>query len=91
MGDGGQSNAYRWMRTLLAQRASLQNALAVYLYAWYRSSKCTPRSEKALPADAEAIEKLEAVASLTAPLHCENISMKSSSASKSLYLFSTDP
>ena len=91
VGDGGQSNAYRWMRTLLAQRASLQNALAIYLDARSRSRKCTPGSEKALTTDAEAIEKLEAVASLTAPLHRENISTKSSSASKSLSSFSTDP
>ena len=91
MGDGGQSNVYIWMSTFLVQRSSLQNALAMYIDARSRYRKCTPGSEKDLTTDAEAIEKLEAVASLTTPLHLENISTKSSSASKSLSSFSTNP
>ena len=87
--DGGQSNTYRWMRNFLAQRASLHNALAIYLDSQSRSRKFTPGSEKALTTDIEAIYKLEVVASLTAPLHRENMSTKSFSSSKSLSSFST--
>eukprot|EP00957_Ditylum_brightwellii_P065901 4997484-Ditylum_brightwellii.AAC.1 len=64
---GGSSNAFKWMCALLAQRANLQNAVHAYIDARSKLKDYDPESEKYLTADAEAMELLEHVASLTAP------------------------
>ncbi|KAL7520542.1 hypothetical protein ACHAWX_005260 [Stephanocyclus meneghinianus] len=63
-----KENAKKWMTTLFTQRANLQRALASYLDARLRAKNCESGSAEAFTADAEAMEKLEVVASLTAPI-----------------------
>mmetsp|Transcript_210 Transcript_210/g.393 ORF Transcript_210/g.393 Transcript_210/m.393 type:complete len:1914 (-) Transcript_210:1028-6769(-) len=63
-----KENAYKWMCTLFSQRSHLQKALGAYLDARSRSKECTSGTPGAFAADGEAMEKLELVASLSAPL-----------------------
>jgi len=67
------SNAFKWMRSLLCQRAHLQYAVSSYVKARSATERCTQGSEERMAADAVAIEKLELVASLSAPL-CQHSS-----------------
>jgi len=62
------SNAFKWMRSLLCQRAHLQHAVSSYVKARSATERCTQGSEERMTADASAIQKLELVASLSAPL-----------------------
>eukprot|EP00804_Cyclotella_cryptica_P029241 CCRYP_011675-RB/>CCRYP_011675-RB protein AED:0.01 eAED:0.01 QI:1427/1/1/1/1/0.75/4/248/1365 len=64
----GKDNARKWMTTLFTQRANLQRALGSYLDARLRAKNYETGSAEAFTADAEAMEKLEVVASLTAPI-----------------------
>lgn len=63
-----KDNAYRWMQSLFVQRSRLQRALGAYLDARARAKECPAGSPAAFAADAAAVEKLEAVAALTAPV-----------------------
>ena len=61
------SNASNWMSILFAQRASLQKSLGEYIDARNKRREFKSGTEEAFSADAEAMEKLEVVAALTAP------------------------
>ena len=61
------TNASSWMKQLFSQRARLQRALEDYLDARDRLRQAKSGSEKALRANAQAMERLEMVNSLTAP------------------------
>lgn len=74
-----KDNAYRWMCTLFTQRSNLQKALGVYLDARSKAKEFESGSAEAFTADSEAMEKLELVASLSAPLP-ENKSPSSGSS-----------
>lgn len=63
-----KNNAYQWMLTLFTQRSCLQKALEAYLDARSKAKECDSGSVEAFTADSEAMEKLELVASLSAPL-----------------------
>ena len=61
-----KENAKKWMCTLFAQRANLQRALGSYLDARLKAKNCEADSAEAFTADADAMEKLEVIASYTA-------------------------
>ena len=61
------SNASNWMSILMAQRASLQKSLSEYIDSRNKRREFKSGTEEAISADAEAMEKLEVVAALTAP------------------------
>jgi hypothetical protein len=61
------SNASNWMFILLAQRASLQKSLGEYIDARSKLREFKSGTEEAISADAEAMDKLEVVAALSAP------------------------
>ena len=63
-----KENAYKWMCALFAQRSRLQKALGEYLDARSKARECEAGSPEAFEADREAVEKLELVASYSAPL-----------------------
>lgn len=71
-----KENAYKWMRELFVQRGRLQLALGGYLDARSRARECDAGSPEAYAADGDAVEKLELVASLTAPLGSETSNSK---------------
>jgi len=71
-----KENAYKWMRELFVQRGRLQLALGGYLDARSRARECDAGSPEAYAADGDAVEKLELVASLTAPLGNETSNSK---------------
>lgn len=64
----GKENAFKWMCALFSQRSQLQRALGLYLDARVKAKGCEAGSAEAFTADAEAMEKLEVVASLSSPL-----------------------
>jgi len=66
--DTSQSNAFKWMQSLLIQRAKLQHAIVAYIDARSRAEQYRQGSEEKLSADSVALEKLEFVASLSAPI-----------------------
>eukprot|EP00956_Cyclotella_meneghiniana_P011746 scaffold16521_cov66-Cyclotella_meneghiniana.AAC.9 len=61
-----KESSKKWMSALFLQRANLQRALGTYLDARLKWKNCESGSAEAFTADAEAMEKLEAVAHLTA-------------------------
>ena len=63
-----KENAYKWMCTLFTQRSRLQKALGAYLDARSKAKECKSGSAEAFAADNEAKEKLQTVASLSAPV-----------------------
>jgi len=63
-----KDNAFKWMCALFTQRSRLQHALGSYLDARSRARECESGSAEAFTADSEAMEKLELVASLSAPV-----------------------
>ncbi len=63
-----KENAYKWMCALFSQRSRLQKALREYLDARSKARECETGSPEAFVADREAMEKLELVASYSAPL-----------------------
>lgn len=63
-----KENARKWLCTLFTQRANLQKALGAYLDARTKYKECKSGSAEAFTLDAEAMEKLEVVASLSARL-----------------------
>ena len=74
-----KENAYKWMCALFTQRSCLQKALGAYLDARSKAKECDGGSPEAFAADVDAFERLELVASLSAPL--AETGNKSSSAS----------
>jgi len=78
-----KDNAYKWMCTLFTQRSRLQHALGAYLDARSKAKECKSGSAEAFTADSEAVEKLELVASLSAPLPESNITGAGGSGGKS--------
>ena len=63
-----KENAYKWMCALFAQRSRLQKALGEYLDARSKAREFEAGRPEAFEADREAVEKLELVASYSAPL-----------------------
>lgn len=63
-----KENAYKWMCALFTQRSCLQKALGAYLDARSKARECEVGSPEAFAADSEALDRLELVASLSAPL-----------------------
>ncbi|KAL3823061.1 hypothetical protein ACHAXA_011113 [Cyclostephanos tholiformis] len=63
-----KENAFKWMCALFLQRSRLQKALGDYLDARSKARECETGSPEAFEADREAVEKLEIVASYSAPL-----------------------
>ncbi|KAL7553699.1 hypothetical protein ACHAWF_017019 [Thalassiosira exigua] len=63
-----KDNAYKWMCALFTQRGRLQKALGAYLDARSKAKECESGSAEAFDADNDAKEKLELVATLTAPV-----------------------
>ena len=61
-----KENAKKWMSCLFTQRSNLQRSLSVYLDARLKAKNCESGSAEAFTADAEAMEKLEQVATFTA-------------------------
>lgn len=78
-----KNNAYQWMTALFSQRRSLQMALGAYLDARSKAKECESGSAEAFTADSEAMEKLEQVAKLSAPLP-ENKSPSAAGSSSDL-------
>ncbi len=76
-----KENAYKWMCALFTQRSCLQKALGAYLDARSKARECEGGSPEAFAADSDALERLELVASLSAPL--SETGSKSSSGSAS--------
>lgn len=76
-----KENAYRWMCALFTQRSCLQKAMGVYLDARSKARDYESGSPEAFAADAEALERLEVVASLSAPLSETGNKSQSGSAS----------
>lgn len=66
--DTSESNAYKWMMGLFANRASLQRALRDYIDARAKIRATEKGTEAYMTAEAEAMVKLEMVSSLSAPL-----------------------
>jgi hypothetical protein len=77
-----KENAYKWMCALFTQRSCLQKALGAYLDARSKARECEGGSPEAFAADSDAFERLELVASLSAPL--PETGSKSSSGSASV-------
>ena len=77
-----KGDAYLWMQTLFLQRSRLQRALGSYLDARARAKEHPAGSAEAYATDSEAMEKLEAVASLSPPVQ-DAASSPSSSSGKS--------
>jgi len=82
----GKENAFKWMCALFSQRSQLQRALGLYLDARVKAKGCEAGSAEAFTADAEAMEKLEVVASLSSPLVGISSSNSDSSADMSSVL-----
>jgi len=62
-----KESANKWMCTLFSHRSNLQRSLAAYLAARSKAKECESGSAEAFTADADAMEKLEKMATLCAP------------------------
>jgi len=67
LGSYSNSNSLNWMSILLTQRANLQKSLGDYIDARTKLREFKSGTEEAITANADAMEKLELVASFTAP------------------------
>ena len=62
-----KESANKWMCTLFSHRSNLQRSLGAYLDARSKAKECESGSAEAFTADADAMEKLEKMASLCTP------------------------
>lgn len=62
-----KDSTYKWMCTLFTQKSNLQRSLGAYLDARSKAKECDSGSAEAFTADADAMEKLEKLATLCAP------------------------